>query len=203
MIRVAIVDDHPIVLDGIAANLEQAGDIELGARGKTAADALAIAESGLADVIVLDLELPDKNALAIIPEITSLAQPPHIVVFSAFGGPNRIVEALSSGADSYVVKGTSFDELLTAIRSAHAGRRYLTPEIAAQVAQVYGAPERLTEREREILALLAQGQANKEIADRLGITERTVKFHVSRILARLGASNRAHAVTIAQERGLL
>jgi DNA-binding NarL/FixJ family response regulator len=203
MIRVAVVDDHPIVLDGIAANLEQAGDITLTARGKDAGDAVRIAQSGEADVMVLDLELPDKNALAIIPEIKSQHRSPHIVVFSAFGGPNRIADALASGADSYVVKGTSFDELLSAIRSAHAGKRYLSPEVASQVAQVYGTPERLTQREREILSLLAQGQANKEIGERLSITERTVKFHVSRILARLGASNRAHAVTIAQERGLL
>jgi len=203
MIRVAIVDDHPIVLDGIAANLEQAGDIVLAARGSDAADAVRIAGSRDADVLILDLELPDKNALTVLSEIKSLPQAPRVVVFSAFGGPNRIADALSSGADSYVVKGTSFDELLTAVRSAHVGRRYLSPEIAAQVAQVYGTPERLTEREREILQLLAQGQPNKEIGERLSITERTVKFHVSRILARLGASNRAHAVTIAQERGLL
>ncbi|MBV9271904.1 MAG: response regulator transcription factor [Candidatus Eremiobacteraeota bacterium] len=203
MIRVAVIDDHPIVLDGIAANLEQAEDIILTARGKDADDALRIAQSGEADVVVLDLELPGKNALAIIPDIKSLHHPAHIVVFSAFGGPNRIADALASGADSYVVKGTSFDELLTAIRSAYAGKRYLSPEIASQVALVYGAPERLTQREREILSLLAQGQANKEIGERLNITERTVKFHVSRILARLGASNRAHAITIAQERGLL
>jgi DNA-binding NarL/FixJ family response regulator len=203
MIRIALIDDHPIVLDGIAANLEDAGDIDIVARGERAADALRIAEEVQPGVMVLDLELPDRNGLTLIRELKALPKSPRIVIFTAYGGANRVAQALTAGAESYVVKGTSFDELLMAIREANRGRRRLAPEIAAALAESYGAPEALTEREREILALLAQGRANKEIAARLHITERTVKFHVSQILARLGADNRTHAITIAQERGLL
>lgn len=203
MIRIALIDDHPIVLDGIAANLEDADDISVVARGERAADALRIADEVGPDVIVLDLELPDRNGLSVIRELKTHPNAPRVVVFTAYGGANRVTQALDAGADSYVVKGTSFDELLTAIREASRGRRRLAPEVAAALAEGYGTHERLTDREREILALLAQGRANREIAQRLHITERTVKFHVSQILARLGAANRAHAVTIAQERGLL
>jgi len=126
-------------------------------------------------------------------------------VFTAYGGEERIAAALERGARSYVLKGTPSDELVAAIRAAAAGKSRLSPEVAAALASAVRLPRklRITEREREILALVAEGMANKAIATRLDITERTVKFHVGELLGRLGATNRAQAVAIAQGRGLL
>ena len=129
----------------------------------------------------------------------------RVVVFTAYGGEERIASAIGRGADSYVLKGTSSDELVAAVRAAAAGESLLTADVASQLVRGMRAPRtvRLTEREREILVLVADGMANKAIGARLGITERTVKYHVTEILGRLGADNRAQAVAIANRRGLL
>jgi DNA-binding NarL/FixJ family response regulator len=205
MIRVAIVDDHPIVTDGVVANLTASAEIEVVATGTSAADALAIATAHAPDVLILDLELGGKSGLDAIPGVKAAAPGTRIVVFSAYAGEERVATAFERGADSYVLKGTSSDELVAVVRAVAAGGTLIPPEIAAQLSRAVRQPrrDRLTVREREILALLAEGLANRAIAERLGITERTVKFHVAEILARLGASNRAQAVAIAKARGIV
>jgi DNA-binding NarL/FixJ family response regulator len=203
MIRVAIVDDHPVVADGIAANLERGGDVEIVGSAATAAEALALVERRRPDVVVLDLELPDGSGLdAIAPLIAAGAR---VVVFSAYAGEERVGLAFARGAGGYVVKGTPSAELVETVCAVAAGDARVSPAVANDLAAALRAParERLTEREREILRLVAEGLANKEIAARLGISERTVKFHVGEILGRLGAPNRARAVALAQQRGLL
>jgi DNA-binding NarL/FixJ family response regulator len=205
MIRVALVDDHPIVLDGIALNLDDADDVEVVARAATGEEALATAARLHPDVVVLDLELPDRSGLEVLQALKSAHLATRVVIFTAYGGRERIAAALENGADSYVLKGTSSSELLEAIRAVSRGEHYLPRDIASELVGALRTPsrDRLTAREREILKLLAAGLANKEIATQLAISERTVKFHVSEILARLEASNRAHAVAMAQELGLL
>ena len=204
MIRVAIVDDHPIVRDGVVANLRAADEIEVVATGASADDALVLAGAQRPDVLILDLELGGRSGLDVIPEIKAASPVTAIVVFSAYAGEERVASAFERGADSYVLKGTSSDELVAVVRAAAAGKPLIPGEIAAQLARAVRQPrrDRLTEREREILGLLAAGLSNRAIGERLGITERTVKFHVGEILARLGASNRAQAVAIAKARGL-
>ncbi|MEA2785687.1 MAG: hypothetical protein QOF71_1791 [Candidatus Eremiobacteraeota bacterium] len=205
MIRVAIVDDHPIVTDGVVANLSAAAEIEIVATGTSAADAMTIATTHAPDVLVLDLELGGKSGLDAIPGVKAASANTRIVIFSAYAGEERVATAFERGADSYVLKGTPSDELVAVIRAVAAGGTLIPPDIAAQLARAVRQPrrDRLTERERETLALLAEGLANRAIAERLGITERTVKFHVAEILARLGASNRAQAVAIAKTRGIV
>ena len=205
MIRVAIVDDHPIVTDGVVANLTAAADIEVVATGTSAADAFTIVAAHAPDVLILDLELGGESGLDAIPRVKAASARTRIVVFSAYAGEERVATAFERGADSYVLKGTPSDELVAVIRAIAAGGTLIPPDIAAQLARAVRTPrrDRLTERERETLALLAAGLANRAIAERLGITERTVKFHVAEILARLGASNRAQAVAIAKARGIL
>jgi DNA-binding NarL/FixJ family response regulator len=204
MIRVALVDDHPIVMDGIALNLEDAGDVSVVLRAATAEEAQAGLAAQYADVLVLDLELPDRSGLDLLRDIKRDYPNVGVVVFTAYGGRERISRALESGADSYVLKGTLSSELLTAIRAVAQGEHYLPNAIATELVGAIrqSGRERLTERERQIVRLLARGLSNKAIADELEITERTVKFHVSEILARLGASNRSHAVSVARELGL-
>ena len=204
MIRVAIVDDHPIVTDGVVANLRAADEIEVVATGASAEDALALAAAQRPDVLILDLELGGRSGLDAIPGIKTASPATRIVVFSAYAGEERVASAFERGADSYVLKGTSSDELVAVVRAVAAGKPLIPGEIAAQLARAVRQPrrDRLTEREREILGLLGAGLSNRAIGERLGITERTVKFHVGEILARLGASNRAQAVAIAKARGL-
>jgi DNA-binding NarL/FixJ family response regulator len=205
MIRVLLVDDHPIVLDGIALNLEDAGDITVVGRASTAAHALLGVAQHRPDVLILDLELPDRTGLDVLRDAKRELPSLRVVIFSAYGGRERIAAALEGGADSYVLKGTSSAELLNAVRAVARGEHYLPNAIASELIGALREPgrERLTAREREIVKFLARGYANKEIAAELGISERTVKFHVSEILARLDASNRAHAVAVARERGLI
>jgi two-component system, NarL family, response regulator len=204
MIRVALVDDHPIVLDGLAVNLEDAGDVRIVARARSGEEAIAAISREKPDVVVLDLELPDRSGLDVLREIKQI-DGLRVVVFTAYGGRERIAAALESGADSYVLKGTSSAELIGAIRSVANGARYLPSAIASELIDALrdAGRERLTAREREIVRLLAEGCSNKEIGARLEISERTVKYHVSEILARLGASNRAHAVSVARDLGLV
>ena len=205
MIRIAIVDDHPIVSDGVIANLSASADIEIVATGTTADDALTIATTQTPDVLILDLELGGTSGLDAIAGVKAASPRTRIVIFSAYAGEERVATAFERGADSYVLKGTSSDDLVAVVRTAAAGGTLIPPDIAAQLARAVRQPrrDRLTERERETLALLAEGMSNRAIAERLGITERTVKFHVAEILARLGASNRAQAVAIAKARGIV
>jgi DNA-binding NarL/FixJ family response regulator len=205
MIRVAIVDDHPIVTDGVVANLRAASDIDVIATGASAHDAVAIAAAERPDVLILDLELGGPNGLDAIPGVKTASPQTRIVVFSAYAGEERVASAFERGADSYVLKGTSSDELVAVVRAVAAGGTLIPAEIAAQLARAVRQPrrDRLTAREREILALLAEGLSNRAAGERLGIAERTVKFHVGEILARLGATNRAQAVAIAKARGII
>ncbi|HMD01695.1 MAG TPA: response regulator transcription factor [Candidatus Baltobacteraceae bacterium] len=201
MIRVAVVDDHPIVRDGIVANLEESGGIQVVATASGVAEARG-ALAG-ADVAIVDLELADGNGLALVRELA--ASGVRVVVFSAYAGEERVAEALAGGALGYVLKGTPSEELVRAVRTVFAGKSHLSGSVAEQAVSALRAPRRLriTEREREILRLLADGLSNRAIAERLQISERTVKFHVSEILGRLGAENRAQAVALAQQRGLM
>jgi two-component system nitrate/nitrite response regulator NarL len=205
VIRVAIVDDHPIVTDGVVANLSAAEEIDVVATGVNADDAVTIAMTHAPDVLILDLELRGKSGLDAIPGVKAASPRTRIVIFSAYAGEERVATAFERGADSYVLKGTSSDELVAVVRATASGGTLIPPEIAAQLSRAVRQPrrDRLTERERQILALLAEGLSNRAAGERLGITERTVKFHVAEILARLGASNRAQAVAIAQSRGIV
>jgi DNA-binding NarL/FixJ family response regulator len=205
MIRVAIVDDHPVVTDGIAVNLRSDPNIDIVATGATAESAVEIAREHAPDVLILDLELGGRSGLESVSAVRAASAKTRIVVFSAYAGEERVASAFEQGVDSYVLKGTPSDELVAVIHAVADGGTRIPPDIAAQLARAVRTPrrERITVREREILVMLAEGLSNRAAADRLGISERTVKFHVGEILARLGADNRAQAVAIAQARGLL
>jgi DNA-binding NarL/FixJ family response regulator len=205
VIRLAIVDDHPIVTDGLVANLRAVSEIDVVATGTSADDAVAIATADAPDVLILDLELGGRSGLDAIADVKAASPQTRIVIFSAYAGEERVATAFERGADSYVLKGTSSDELVAVVRAVASGGTMIPADIAAQLARAVRQPrrDRLTEREREILALLAEGLSNRAAGERLGIAERTVKFHVGEILARLGASNRAQAVAIAKARGIV
>lgn len=206
MIRVLIVDDHPVVREGLAAVLEDTKDVRVVGAVGSAEEALAAVAVGLPEVVLLDLELPGMNGVDAIPHLTAAAPRPRVIVLTAYDTEERVLGALKAGAAGYLLKGAGAAEIVQAIRAVAAGGSYLTPRVAARVVAQVNAPRRsgrLSDRERQVLRLVARGRSNKQIARDLGITERTVKFHMTSIFNKLGADNRAQAIAIAAQRGLL
>jgi DNA-binding NarL/FixJ family response regulator len=197
MTRVMIVDDHPVVREGLVAALHGKGGIEVAGSYDSADEALAAAGHVRPDVVILDLELPGTAGLD---AIARFAAP--VLVLTAYGTDGEIERALAAGAKGYLLKGTPLADIERAIDAVARGQSYLDPRVTSRVL-ARGSRIRLTEREREVLRLVAGGSANKEIGSRLGITERTVKFHVTSILNKLGADNRAQAAAIAAEQRLI
>ena len=193
MTRVAIVDDHPVVREGLVAALDGKGGIEVAGVFGSAEEALASRMS--AEVVILDLELPGLPGLDAIARFDA-----PVLVLTAYAADEDIDRALAAGAKGYLLKGAPLDDIERAIAAVARGESVLDPRITARVL----APrQRLTPREREVLRLLAAGKSNKEIGAALRISERTAKFHVTAILNKLGAENRAQAVAVAKERHLI
>ncbi len=208
-IGLLIVDDHPVVRDGLVAILGTQPDFAITGQAASGETALALFESLQPDVILLDLEMPGMDGVEVIRHLRALQPAVKIVVFTAFDTDERILSALQAGAKGYLLKGAPRSELFEAIRIVHRGGSLLQPVVASRLLNQLSETgddalaEELTPRESEVLQLLAQGKPNKEIAAELVITERTVKFHISSILAKLGATNRTEAVTIALQQGLV
>jgi DNA-binding NarL/FixJ family response regulator len=195
MIRVAVVDDHPVVREGLVAALAGREGLEIAASFGSAEELLA--SRAKFDVVLLDLELPGMSGVDAIGKVDAA-----VLVLTAYASDEQIERALQGGARGYLLKGASLDDIDRAIRTAARGETWLDPRVASRVVALQAAP-RLSAREREVLRLVAAGQSNKEIAATLRIAERTVKFHLTSIFNKLGADNRARAVAIAAERGLV
>lgn len=215
MIRILVVDDHPIVRDGLLAVLGTQPDLQVVGEAGDGAEALRRVGELHPDVMLLDLEMPGLDGVGVLQELRGGGASLPVIVFTAFDTDERIVEAVRAGARGYLLKGAPRAELFAAIRIVYAGGSLLQPLIASKLIQHMSQPpageqssggrpplEPLTARELEVLQLLAAGQTNRQIADRLVVTERTVKFHVSSILAKLGAANRTEAVALANQRNL-
>jgi len=210
-IRLLLADDHPVVRDGLVAMLSTQSDLVVVGEAATGAEAVERAAALAPDVILLDLEMPGMDGVEALRQIRAARPEAPVIVFTAFDTDERIVSAVRAGAQGYLLKGAPRDELFKAIRVVSEGGSLLQPVVASKLLQHMSqqATERetsadsLTEREMEVLKLLAQGKTNKEIAAALVISERTVKFHVGSILSKLGAGNRTEAVTIAAQRGLV
>jgi DNA-binding NarL/FixJ family response regulator len=205
-IRVLIVDDHPIVHDGVSAILRAETDIHVIGSAETIAQALDLIKSRAPDVVLLDLRLGDSDGLAGVERIMVERPGLAVIMFTAFDADEYVFGAIRAGAKGYVLKGSPGQDLVRAIRQVHAGDTFLSPAIGAALARQVARPRRggvLSARELSVLRLVAAGQSNQQIAESLGITERTVKFHVTAVFNKLGADNRAQAVAIASRRGLL
>jgi DNA-binding NarL/FixJ family response regulator len=205
MIRIAIADDHPVVREGLGSVLDDEADFSIVASTSAAEDIIHQAAAIAPDVVLLDFEMPGLSGGDAVREILRALPKTGIIIFTAYADDDRVVGALRSGARGYVLKGAPAAEVAQAIREVHAGRSYLPPAIAASVARHVGDPQRssLTAREREVLRLVADGLSNKQVARRLHIAERTVKYHVTSAMTKLGAENRAQAVALALRRRVL
>jgi DNA-binding NarL/FixJ family response regulator len=206
MIRVLIIDDHPIVHDGVASALQRTGDIRLVAAAVTLEDGLR--ELGRKpDVVLLDLRLQDADGVSALSTLLAARPGLRVIVFSAYDLDDYVFGAIRAGAKGYVLKGTPSTDLVTAIRKVHEGEPYVSPALSARLVEQMQpggrGPRTLTARELMVLRLMASGLSNRDIASALSISERTVKFHVTAILNRLGADNRTQAVALATRRGIL
>ena len=201
-IRILTVDDHPLLRDGIASLIGTQPDMKVVAEASSGREAIEKFRKLRPDVTLMDLRMPDMNGIEAIGQIIGEFAGAKIVVLTTYSGDAQIVRALKAGAQGYLLKGLLRKELLDTIRAVYAGKKRISPEVASQVAE-YAADSSLTMREIDVLQLIAQGNANKVIAERLAITEDTVKAHVRSILSKLGANDRTHAVTIALKRGII
>jgi DNA-binding NarL/FixJ family response regulator len=205
MIRVLLVDDHPVVREGVAAVLERERDIEVVGAAATLDEGLKLAARLAPNVVLLDLRLPDADAADGVAKFA--AQGRGIVVFTAHDADEDVFRAIRDGARGYLLKGSPAAEIAQSIRQVHAGESYVSPRIATKLVrgttQPRGRMGLLSPRERNVLRLVAAGLSNRQIGETLSISERTVKFHVTAILNKLGADNRAQAVALAAARGLL
>lgn len=207
-IRILVADDHPVVRDGLVMMLGTQPDFAVVGEADNGALALDKARTLQPDILLLDLEMPGMDGLETLKHLRDNCPETKVLVFTAFDTDERIVGAVKAGVKGYLLKGVPREELFRAIRVINEGGSLLQPVIASKLihhmtTQDNPSAESLTEREEEVLRLMAQGKANKEIAAELVITERTVKFHVSSILGKLGADNRTEAVAIAAQRGLV
>ncbi len=201
-IRIMAVDDHPLLRQGIAALISAERDMDLVAEAADGEEAIAQFRLHRPDVTLMDVQMPNMNGTEAISRIRSEFPDARILVLSTYTGDVQILRAIKAGARGYLLKGNVRTELLAAIRAIHAGHKRIPPEIAAELAE-HAADDQLSSREVDVLRLIGAGNANKQIADKLLIGESTVRNHISNILSKLGANDRAHAVTIALQRGII
>lgn len=202
VIRVLCVDDHPLFREGIAALLRNQTDMQLVAEAVNGREAVDLFRQHLPDVTLMDLQMVEMGGIDAISAIRADCPEARIIVLTTYTGDVQVSRALKAGARAYLLKGSLRKELIDTIRAVHAGHRRLTPEVAAEIAE-HATDDGITPREIDVLRLIADGNANKEIAVKLSIAEDTVKGYVKNILAKLSAKDRTHAVKIALKRGMI
>lgn len=201
-IRVFSVDDHPLLREGIAALVNNQPDMMVIAQASTGAEAVQLFKQHLPDVTLLDLRLPDMSGIDTLIAIRTEFPNARVIMLTTFEGDVEIQRALQAGAYGYLLKNMPPSELLDVIRLVHAGKKRIPVEVAAHLAEHMG-DEALTEREVEVLQQVAGGNRNREIAEKLFISEETVKVHIKHIMEKLGATDRTQAVTIGVRRGII
>jgi DNA-binding NarL/FixJ family response regulator len=203
-IRVLVVDDHRVVREGLRSFLEVQDDLEVVGEAADGAEAVARAEELRPDVVLLDLRMPGTDGVAALGELAARGNPAMVLVITSFTEPSTVLPAVRAGAAGYVYKDVDPPALAAAIRSVHLGHTLLHPDVARLLAAGESGtdPARLTPRERQVLTEIGRGRSNREIARALGLAEKTVKTHVSAILAKLGVQDRTQAAVYAVRAGL-
>jgi len=202
LIRILTADDHALLRNGIAGLVNDEPDMKMVAEAATGAEAIKQFKQYRPDITLMDLQMPEMSGIEAITEIRVEFPEARIIVLTTYTGDVQVTRALKAGVRGYLLKARVNRELVDVIRAVHSGHKRIQPEIATELAE-HAGEEDLSTRELEVLGLIARGNANKEIAARLSITEETVKSHVRRILDKLRANDRTHAVTIALKRGII
>jgi DNA-binding NarL/FixJ family response regulator len=201
LIRILAVDDHALLRKGLAAVINAEPDLKLVAEAANGEDAIEKFRAHRPDVVLMDLQMPGLNGIEATVRIVSEFPDARIVVLTTYKGDAQVLRALRAGARAYLLKGHD-RELIETIHAVMEGRKRIPPEVAAELAE-HATEDELSEREIEVLKLIAAGNSNKQIADLLSVAEATVKSRVTNILSKLSASDRAHAVTIGLKRGII
>jgi DNA-binding NarL/FixJ family response regulator len=201
-IRILAVDDHPVVRQGIAGMLALEADMNLVGQASNGREAIQQFRANRPDITLMDLQMPEMNGLDALIAIRNEYPDAKVIMLTTYTGDVQILRALKAGAWGYLLKSTLHRDLLNTIRSVYEGKKALSPEVSYEVAE-HGTDEALTPREVDVLRLIAAGNSNKRVADKLSIGEASVKSHVENILSKLGANDRTHAVTIALKRGII
>ena len=201
-IRILVVDDHPLLRQGIAAIVADQEDMHLVAQASNGREAIQQFRTHHPDVTLMDLQMPEMNGLDAITVIRGEFRDARIVVLTTYKGDVQVLRAMKAGAHAYLLKNLLHKDLLDTIRAVHAGKKALSPEASYELAE-HITDDALTAGEVEVLKLIAAGNANKQIAAQLSITEETVKGRVKNILSKLGASDRTHAAMIGLKRGII
>lgn len=201
-IRILIADDHPMLREGVAAVVETQADMSIVGEAATGEEAVAAFERLKPDIVLMDLRMPGLSGVKAIQAIRALDAEAKVIVLTTYSGDAHALQALRAGASGYLLKSGMRRDLLDAIRAVHSGGRHLHPDIAQDIA-LHATDEPLTPREIDILRLIATGNANKQIAWRLHMSEDTIKSYIKSIFSKLDVGDRTHAVTKAAKRGII
>lgn len=196
------MDDHPVVRQGIAGMIAIESDMTLVGEASNGREAIQQFRAHQPDITLMDIQMPELNGLDALIAIRNEFPEAKIIMLTTYAGDVQILRALKAGAQGYMLKSTLHRDLLGTIRAVYAGKKALSPEASYEIAE-HGTDDALTPREIDVLRLIAAGNSNKRVADKLSIGEASVKSHVENILSKLGANDRTHAVTIALKRGII
>jgi DNA-binding NarL/FixJ family response regulator len=204
-IRLLIVDDHPIMRDGLRGVFADDDEFEVVGEAGDGAEAVAVAQRTDVDVILMDLRMPRMGGVEAIRRLRELGHPAHVLILTTYDTDRDVLPAVEAGATGYLLKDAPRDELIRAVRAAHAGRSVLAPSVASTLMGKVGgsSPDALTPRELDVLRLVAEGGTNQAVARRLLVSETTIKTHLLHIYTKLGVRDRAAAVSAAYKRGLI
>ena len=204
-ITLLIVDDHPVVRDGLRGIFTGDGRFEVVGEAANGAEAVTLAQARRPDVVLMDLRMPEVDGVTAISELTRLGVPSRVLVLTTYDTDSDVLPAIEAGATGYLLKDAPREELFRAVEAAARGQAVLSPAVATRLMGQMRAPvsDVLSQREIEVLALIARGSTNREAAEKLFISEATVKTHLLHVYAKLGVKDRAAAVAVAFERGLL
>jgi DNA-binding NarL/FixJ family response regulator len=201
-IRLLVADDHPMVREGIVAVVSAEPDMEVVGQASDGRDAVVQFRDLQPDVTLMDVQMPLLDGIGATAAIRAVSSAARIVILTTYNGDVQAVRALKAGASGYLLKSMFRTEVMDAIRTVHAGRRYIPPSVIAELG-AHAMAEELSPREIEVLREVAQGGGNQDVARRLGVSDDTIKTHMRNILSKLDATDRTHAVTIAVRRGII
>jgi DNA-binding NarL/FixJ family response regulator len=201
-IRILVVDDHPVVREGVDALVRRQRDMRIVAQATNGREAIQQFRAQRPDVTLMDLQMPEMNGLDALMALRGEFPEARIIVLTTYAGDTQVLRAIKAGARAYLLKNALHKELLDTIRAVHAGKKYISPGASFELAE-HASDDALTPAEVRVLRLIAEGNANKEIAAQLSVSEDTVKGQVRNILSKLGAKDRAHAAMIGVKRGII